>query len=612
MGAQRVGRARMTLSAGTVSIGVKSDTAGFGKSLHNSLIGEIGGIGKAIGASIMGAAALVIGVGMKESLDMAAGVAQLTAGIKSTGNAAHVSVKGMTDLASSIQGYSGQTDDSIVATEKLLLTFTNIKNSGPNKIFDQATVAAADMAAKMGGDASGSAIKLGKALNDPVKGMTALQKVGVQFTAGQKASITAMVKHGDTVGAQKVILAELTKEFGGAAKAFGDSGPGQIAKSKRAFEDLSEAIVNTLMPIVMPAITNLVKVIKDNTPAITAFAKSFSEDLKNAIDIVSPALKDFGTWIVDHKPLVIGFGVAAMGVALAFKVYEGAMATVKVATASWAVVQGIATAAMWLGNAAIGTSIGETLALKAMYLGSAIATGVQTAAQWLLNAALTANPIGIVVVAVGALTAGIIAIATKTTWFQTIWQYMTSSLAAAWQWLWNSILAPIIRFVLNGFASITDGIANMLKVLSNIPGFGWAKDAADKMAGAADKAHALAKAITDIPNTKNITITISANTADSLASTYASQVPKFSLGHNAAGTDNWRGGPTWVNERGGEIIDLPSGSRVIPADKSAAMMGKGDGATSADIKSLGELLVGLRADLQALPRTYQTLQRKMA
>ena len=602
----------MTLSAGTVSIGVKSDTAGFGKSLHNSLIGEIGGIGKAIGASIMGAAALVIGVGMKESLDMAAGVAQLTAGIKSTGNAAHVSVKGMTDLASSIQGYSGQTDDSIVATEKLLLTFTNIKNSGPNKIFDQATVAAADMAAKMGGDASGSAIKLGKALNDPVKGMTALQKVGVQFTAGQKASITAMVKHGDTVGAQKVILAELTKEFGGAAKAFGDSGPGQIAKSKRAFEDLSEAIVNTLMPIVMPAITNLVKVIKDNTPAITAFAKSFSEDLKNAIDIVSPALKDFGTWIVDHKPLVIGFGVAAMGVALAFKVYEGAMATVKVATASWAVVQGIATAAMWLGNAAIGTSIGETLALKAMYLGSAIATGVQTAAQWLLNAALTANPIGIVVVAVGALTAGIIAIATKTTWFQTIWQYMTSSLAAAWQWLWNSILAPIIRFVLNGFASITDGIANMLKVLSNIPGFGWAKDAADKMAGAADKAHALAKAITDIPNTKNITITISANTADSLASTYASQVPKFSLGHNAAGTDNWRGGPTWVNERGGEIIDLPSGSRVIPADKSAAMMGKGDGATSADIKSLGELLVGLRADLQALPRTYQTLQRKMA
>jgi phage-related protein len=45
------------------------------------------------------------------------------------------------------------------------------------------------------------------------------------------------------------------------------------------------------------------------------------------------------------------------------------------------------------------------------------------------------------------------------------------------------------------------------------------------------------------------------------------------IGHNAAGTDNWRGGPTWVNERGGEIIDLPSGSRIIPADKSAAMMG---------------------------------------
>ena len=53
---------------------------------------------------------------------------------------------------------------------------------------------------------------------------------------------------------------------------------------------------------------------------------------------------------------------------------------------------------------------------------------------------------------------------------------------------------------------------------------------------------------------------------------------KTLAGHNAGGTDNWRGGPTWVNEKGGEIIDLPSGSRIIPADKSAKMMeGNGGG-----------------------------------
>jgi len=237
-----------TLSAGTVSIGVKSNTTGFGKNLHNSLIGQIGGIGKALGETIVAGVGLVLGVGLKEAMDASAGQAQLTAGIKSTNNAAGVTVKGMTDLASSIQDYSGQTDDSIVATENLLLTFTNIKNVGPHKIFDQATVAAADMAAKMGGDASGMAIKLGKALNDPVKGMTALQRVGVAFTKGQKDSVAAMIKHGDTAGAQSLILAELTKEFGGAAKAAGESLPGELNKSKRAFEDMSQSVVETILP----------------------------------------------------------------------------------------------------------------------------------------------------------------------------------------------------------------------------------------------------------------------------------------------------------------------------------------------------------------------------
>ena len=54
-------------------------------------------------------------------------------------------------------------------------------------------------------------LALGKALNDPVKGVSALAKVGVTFTEGQKTSIAAMVKHGETAKAQQVILAELHK-----------------------------------------------------------------------------------------------------------------------------------------------------------------------------------------------------------------------------------------------------------------------------------------------------------------------------------------------------------------------------------------------------------------
>lgn len=192
----------------------------------------------------------VFKTGFDETKDASAGQAQLTAGIKSTGNAANVSVDQLEKLATTIQGYSGQTDDSIVASEQLLLTFTNIKNEvgAGNDVFNQAVTATADLAAKMGGDASTNAIRLGKALNDPVKGLTALTKVGVSFSEEQKKQVQAFVDSGNIMGAQKIILGELTKEFGGAAKAAGESLPGSLARAQRSFEDMSQSIVQGAAP----------------------------------------------------------------------------------------------------------------------------------------------------------------------------------------------------------------------------------------------------------------------------------------------------------------------------------------------------------------------------
>jgi hypothetical protein len=77
-----------------------------------------------------------------------------------------------------------------------------------------------------------------------------------------------------------------------------------------------------------------------------------------------------------------------------------------------------------------------------------VATIAWTAVQWLLNAALTANPIGLVIVAIAALIAIIILIATKTTWFQTAWKYMTMAIAVAWNWLWSNVIKPVIDFII--------------------------------------------------------------------------------------------------------------------------------------------------------------------
>ncbi len=46
--------------------------------------------------------------------------------------------------------------------------------------------------------------------------------------------------------------------------------------------------------------------------------------------------------------------------------------------------------------------------------------------------------------------------------------------------------------------------------------------------------------------------------------------------HKALGTSYWKGGLTYINERGGEIVDLPNGSKVIPADKSKSMLNGGN------------------------------------
>ena len=174
--------------------------------------------------------------------------AQTEAVIKSTGGAANVTAGQIDTLASSISRKTGIEDDSIKAGQNLLLTFTNVQNrvGAGNDIFNRATRAMVDMGAAMGTDAKGSAIQLGKALNDPVAGISALTRVGVTFSEGQKKVIEDLVKTGDVAGAQKVILDELGKEFGGSAEAQATA----AGKFKNAIGELQESVGRLLLPAI--------------------------------------------------------------------------------------------------------------------------------------------------------------------------------------------------------------------------------------------------------------------------------------------------------------------------------------------------------------------------
>ncbi len=184
---------------------------------------------------------------IKESIQVNA---QLKAALESTGASAWTTADKVSDLAGSLEKHSLFEDEAILKGQNLLLTFTNVTDAvdGSSEIFSDASRIMVDMAQAMGTDASGSAIMLGKALNDPTQGISALTRVGVTFTDQQKEQIKAMQEAGDMAGAQGVILNELNKEFGGSAQAASDAA-GASERYKDKMNDLQEEIGTKMLPI---------------------------------------------------------------------------------------------------------------------------------------------------------------------------------------------------------------------------------------------------------------------------------------------------------------------------------------------------------------------------
>lgn len=174
--------------------------------------------------------------------------------LKSTGGQARVTAGHIGGLSEKMSEMAGVDDEVIQQGNNVLLTFTKIRNEvgAGNDIFDQASRVSLDMAAALDktGDSGAAmqenAIRIGKALNDPIKGMTALTKVGVSFTQAQREQVKALVESGDTLGAQKIILAELNTEFGGMAAANATAS----GKAAVAWENFAEAVGERVMPAV--------------------------------------------------------------------------------------------------------------------------------------------------------------------------------------------------------------------------------------------------------------------------------------------------------------------------------------------------------------------------
>lgn len=231
----------------------------------------------------------------KESVEAAEAQEKVTglteAVLKSTGDAANVTAENVKTLGNSLSKTTGVTSTAIQANENLLLTFTNIKNNKYDKVFDDATIGIQDMTAATHKSSQTITLALGKALNDPIKNLSALGRMGVQFSAPDTKQIQGWVKAGDLVHAQTAILDEVETKFGGAAKAVATP----AEKMRAAWQLLQVQMGNKLLPV-LAKVANWAS--SKALPAISGFFGDIGKhdsEIKSVAGAVADLVKKIGS-----------------------------------------------------------------------------------------------------------------------------------------------------------------------------------------------------------------------------------------------------------------------------------------------------------------------------
>ena len=201
--------------------------------------------------------------------------------IKATGADAWTSTKELDDLAKNLSNSTNYAVTEIEEMQSVLLGFRNITGD----TFGEASEAIMDMATVMGMDLKSATQTVGKALDDPIKGLDSLRRQGFQFTDEQKAELTQLVKNGKQLEAQKIILNELANSYGGAAKAGQDS----FAKQRHAIENFRDTLGGKLIPVMQVFAENSARTLNNLTNLISKM------DFTPVVNVVTNLSKIFNS-----------------------------------------------------------------------------------------------------------------------------------------------------------------------------------------------------------------------------------------------------------------------------------------------------------------------------
>lgn len=248
-----------------------------------------------VGAAMSAAVTLPLTLLAKSSIQaadiQAKAEAKVQQALLQTGNAAGYTLDQLKKLAAETQSKTLFGDEEILSgvTAKLL-SFTNI--TGEN--FRRLQGLVLDFSTQMKVDASQAAVTLGKALNNPIKATTQLNRVGITFTEQEKKKIKALTDAGRAAEAQALILDKLNSMYGGQAEAAAKTGAGAIKQMQNAWSDLKETIGAVLMPYVV-ALANRLKALFERLQTLSPATKKVIIVIGAFVAAIGPLLLALGS-----------------------------------------------------------------------------------------------------------------------------------------------------------------------------------------------------------------------------------------------------------------------------------------------------------------------------
>jgi Bacteriophage peptidoglycan hydrolase/Transglycosylase SLT domain len=275
-----------------------------GNKFTEALKGPFGAVSGMLGTALAVGGSVEIFKSLIESGERAEQATKIVEqAIEATGGAAHVSASQIEQMADAQSRKTGVDKASIEQADALILRFKGIQNEAGkgNDIFNRTTQAALDLTAGMHkGQVTADALAqtskaLGKALEDPAKGMSSLRRFGIVLDAEQQNEIKTDMKHHNTLAAQKVILDAVNASYGGAAAKMATNS----AKMHASLQDLEEVLGQALLPAFNALVGLITKALNALMPLAEWFARggTAATIVKDAIIALTIAVAAYTAYV---------------------------------------------------------------------------------------------------------------------------------------------------------------------------------------------------------------------------------------------------------------------------------------------------------------------------